>query len=297
MTDRTPPPSPGRLSRHLTSWAPEPVTGHDDLSPGPTGALAATLDVTDSAPPSPGILPPLWHWLHFLEWPPQHELGTDGHPLHGHFLPPLPDRRRMIAGGRAEFHAPLRTGVRTQRHSSLGKVDVKHGSTGEMVFVTVRHELRQENVLHVVEEADFVYRSGEEGRSGTAFARDTTGRAEPPHEPWQSELCPEAPLLFRFSALTANAHRIHYDAPYACDTEGYPGLVVHGPLLVLLMLELARHNAPAQAVRSVGYRLRQPVFAGEHVRAVGAPDSGGKAGLRIATAREPRHATAEVTFA
>ncbi|MEH0421265.1 hypothetical protein [Streptomyces sp. B21-083] len=114
-------------------------------------------------------------------------------------------------------------------------------------------------------------------------------------EPWQLPLHPDPALLFRFSALTANAHRIHYDAPYCRDEEGYPGLVVHGPLLALLMLELARRDALGRRVRSLSYRLRRPVFAGEHLVACGTP-RGDHAELRVATGREEQHATAEVTF-
>lgn len=241
-------------------------------------------------------MPPLWHWLHFLEWPAQRELGADGHPAHGHFLPPLPDRRRMFAGGRAEFTAPLRVGVPARRTSSLAKVEIKRGRTGEMAFVTIRHEIVQEGETRVAEEQDLVYRTGEdEGRSG-GFGLDL-GEAEPADADWQLILRPSPTLLFRYSALTANAHRIHYDEPYVRDVEGYPGLVVHGPLLVQLMLELARREAPEREIHTLSYRLRKPVFVGEQVRALGdVADDGGSAGLRIATRRDERHATAEVTF-
>jgi 3-methylfumaryl-CoA hydratase len=202
----------------------------------------------------------------------------------------------MVAGGRVEVRAPLEIGVAAERTSSLGKVEVKHGSTGEMVFVTVRHDISQNSRVCLVEEHDVVYRSGEDARRQAVLSLDT-GDADASDAAWRLSLRPGPPLLFRFSALTANAHRIHYDAPYARNVEGYPGLVVHGPLLVLLMLELARRNAPDRPVRSLSYRLRRPVFAGEHVLALGEPEALVRANLRIATAREQRHATAEVTFA
>jgi 3-methylfumaryl-CoA hydratase len=274
------------LGAHLENWRPGPVTTRDELLPGPVAALSAVLD----RPATTGPLPPLWHWLYFLDWPSQHELGEDGHPRDGHFLPPIPDRRRMIAGGRLEVRRPLEIGTSAERVSRLGEVAVKQGSTGEMVFVTVRHEISQGPNLCLVEEQDVVYRSGEDERRSAILSLET-GDAPESDAAWQLSLRPDPRLLFRFSALTANAHRIHYDAPYVQDVEGYPGLVVHGPLLVMLMLELVRDRE----VRSLSFRLRRPVFAGEHVQALGDPNEGG-AGLRIATAREERNATAEVTF-
>lgn len=273
------------LGQYLESWRPGPLTKDDDLSPGPARALSSVLD----QPPPERTLPPLWHWLHFLDWPAQRELGEDGHPTEGHFLPPIPDRRRMFAGGRLRVEQPLRLGERAESVSSVADVVVKQGRTGEMAFVTVRSEISQGGRLCVVEEQDIVYRSGEdEGRTFDYDAAD----APPSDAAWQRSIRPDSRLLFRFSALTANAHRIHYDDPYVREVEGYPGLVVHGPLLALLMLELVRDRE----VRTFSFRLRKPVFAGEHVCALGDPGEGGAA-LRVATARDDRHATAEVTFA
>jgi 3-methylfumaryl-CoA hydratase len=284
------------LARYLDAWAPAPVTLGDPVAAAPVAALSQVLDQEAAVAGEGEPLPPLWHWLHFLEWPAQRELGADGHPAHGHFLPPLPDRRRMFAGGRAEFTAPLRVGVPARRTSSLAKVEIKRGRTGEMAFVTVRHEIAQEGETRVTEEQDLVYRVGEGERRSGGFGLDL-GEAEPSDADWQLILRPSPPLLFRYSALTANAHRIHYDEPYVRDVEGYPGLVVHGPLLVQLMLELARREAPEREIHTLSYRLRKPVFAGEQVCALGdVADGGGSAGLRIATRRDERHATAEVTF-
>jgi 3-methylfumaryl-CoA hydratase len=197
----------------------------------------------------------------------------------------------MVAGGRLEVHRPLDLGTPAERVSRLGEVAVKQGSTGEMVFVTVRHEISQGADLCLVEEQDVVYRSGEDERRRAILSLET-GDAPESGAAWQLSARPDPRLLFRFSALTANAHRIHYDTPYVQDVEGYPGLVVHGPLLVLLMLELVRDRQ----VRSLSFRLRRPVFAGEQVQALGDPNEGGGS-LRVATAREERNATAEVTLA
>ncbi|MFE6954829.1 MaoC family dehydratase N-terminal domain-containing protein [Streptomyces sp. NPDC057696] len=284
------------LARYLDAWAPAPVTLDDPVAAAPVAALSQVLDQEAAVAGEGEPLPPLWHWLHFLEWPAQRELGADGHPAHGHFLPPLPDRRRMFAGGRAEFTAPLRVGVPARRTSSLAKVEIKRGRTGEMAFVTVRHEIAQEGETRLTEEQDLVYRVGEDERRSGGFGLDL-GEAGPSDADWQLILCPSPTLLFRYSALTANAHRIHYDEPYVRDVEGYPGLVVHGPLLVQLMLELARREAPEREIHTLSYRLRKPVFAGEQVCALGdVADDGGSAGLRIATRRDERHTTAEVTF-
>ncbi|MGW4287250.1 FAS1-like dehydratase domain-containing protein [Streptomyces sp. NPDC004673] len=289
------PPTPSGLASHVESWSPAPVTEDDVLSPVPAAALSALLDVPETAVRAGDTLPPLWHWLYFLGAPAQRELGDDGHPRHGHFLPPVPDRQRMFAGGRCEVREPLRVGEPVQRTSSLAAVTVKQGGTGELLFVTVRAEYRQRGSARVVEEQDIVYRSG---RAAGAHPATLDALAEPrAEETWLLPLRPDPTLLFRFSALTANAHRIHYDAPYAREVEGYPGLVVHGPLLVLAMLEPLRREDPARQVRSVSYRLRRPAFAGERLLVAGSPAGDGGAALRVATHREERHATAEVTFA
>ncbi|MER6152915.1 FAS1-like dehydratase domain-containing protein [Streptomyces hirsutus] len=281
------------IGPYVKSWSPGTVIEDDVLSAGPIAALSAVLDLPEPVAGPGDPLPQLWHWLHFLQWPAQRDLGDDGHPRHGHFLPPIPQRQRMFAGGRCEVAEPLRVGESTQRISSIGAVTTKQGSTGELLFVTIRSEYLQRGRTCVVEEQDIVYRSGRSaGRHPTAL---DTSAAPDSDEPWQLPLQPDPALLFRFSALTANAHRIHYDAPYAQGEEGYPGLVVHGPLLVLTMLELARRNAPNRLVRSVAYRLRRPAFVGEQLLASGTPSEGGTT-LRIATHREQRHATAEVTF-
>ncbi|MET9908667.1 hypothetical protein ABZZ74_17935 [Streptomyces sp. NPDC006476] len=282
------------LASHVASWTPAPVTDEDALSPAPAAALSALLDLPETAAKSGDALPPLWQWLYFLHWPAQRDLGADGHLRDARFLPPIPDRQRMFAGGRCEITEPLRLGEPAERVSGLGAVTPKQGRSGELLFVTERQEFRQRGRLCLVEEQDIVYRSG---RGATAHPATLDEQAVPEAEgPWQLRLHPGPSFLFRFSALTANAHRIHYDAPYCRAVEGYPSLVVHGPLLALLMLELVRINAPDRRVRSLSYRLHRPAFAGEHLLADGSPTDDG-AGLRVAGPREDRHATAEVTFA
>ena len=286
---------PAPLASYVESWHPEPVTDEDALPPCPAVALSALLDLPDTAAKSGDPLPPLWQWLYFLHWAPQRALGPDGHLRDARFLPPIPERRRMFAGGRCEIAEPLLLGEPAERVSSLAAITPKQGRSGELLFVTERQEFRQNGRTCLVEEQDIVYRSGDGSTPRHPAALDEHASPEPKGS-WQLPLWPDETLLFRFSALTANAHRIHYDTPYCRDVEGYPGLVVHGPLLVLLMLELVRRNRPERQVRSLSYRLHRPAFVGEHLLADGTP-SDGQAELHIATHREARHATAKVIFA
>jgi 3-methylfumaryl-CoA hydratase len=255
------------LGRYLTGWQPQPLTATDALPPEPACALASVLETPEDLVPRE-VLPPLWHWVYFLDWPPHSALGQDGHPTHGRFLPPIPDRRRMFAGGRLTVTQPLQLGRPAERTSWLADVEVKHGRSGEMALVTVHSEYRQGGELRVAEEQDYAYRCGESSTNKSSVERPR--RLPESSAAWQQAFTGDPVRLFRFSALTANAHRIHYDAPYARDVESYPGLVVHGPLLALLMTELARHRCET-TVSTVDYRLRRPVFAGDPVLVTGTP--------------------------
>jgi len=291
---------PGGVLRNVArTWSPSATHSTDPLDAGPSAALSAVLDLPAPAAVTGQQLPPLWHWLHFLRWPMQRELGSDGHPGDGHSLPPIPGRRRMFAGGRLEVHTPLILGVPAQLTSSVGGVEVKEGRSGELLFVTVRGEFRQDGELRVTEEVDLVYRCGGPAPVPSGLTPDTEGMPTA-DAPWQAQWRTDPAMLFRFSALTANAHRIHYDEPYATATEGYPGLVVHGPLLVLSMLELVRREAPTRTVRTLSYRLRKPAFCGEQLLTCGESegrDGDGRMRLRVASCREDAHATAEVSLA
>jgi 3-methylfumaryl-CoA hydratase len=260
------------LADLVADWAPHPVEATDRITPWPAAAFAALLD----QPPPDGDLPPLWHWFSFLEAPAQSALGEDGHPAAGHFLPPIPDRRRMIAGGRVEFLAPLPIGAAVVRHSRLAQVRPTTGRTGEMLFVTLRHRFEVDGEPAVVEEQDVVYRSQPAGAPRTTSAPPPAAPEEPAAEgAWRLRLEPDARMLFRFSALTYNTHRIHYDQEYVTGVEGYPGLVVHGPLLALLLLELPRRFAADRPVAGFEYRLQRPAFAGAPVVADGVPEDDG----------------------
>jgi 3-methylfumaryl-CoA hydratase len=281
------------LAAHLEGWAPEPVEVTGRLDAWPVRAFAGMLDqpVPPHAPGDP--LPPLWHGFHLLDHPAQAELGEDGHPAQGRFLPPMPDRRRMFAGGRLEVREPLRVDEVVTRRSSLVSVTPKSGRSGAMVLVTVRHEFVRDGEAVVVEEQDFAYRSQPAGTArGLAPLQPAPGPEEPAGE-WHLRQDTDPAVLFRFSALTYNTHRIHYDHPYVTGVEGYPGLVVHGPLLALLLLELPRRFAPDRRVTAFSYRLQRPAFAGSPVVANGAPEgqlTAGAPGL-------PASATGTVTLA
>jgi 3-methylfumaryl-CoA hydratase len=256
------------LAAHLTGWAPEPVETTARLDAWPALAFAALLDQPAPVAGSGDPLPPLWHGFHLLDHPAQADVGDDGHPAHGRFLPPLPHRRRMFAGGRLEVRDPLRVDDVVTRRSSLVSATPKNGRSGAMVFVTMRHEFRRDGELAVVEEQDFAYRSQEAGTArGLSAAPPAAADAE--RGSWHLRVDPDEAMLFRFSALTYNTHRIHYDHPYVTGVEGYPGLVVHGPLLALLLLELPRRFAPERPVAGFSYRLLRPAFAGTPVVADG----------------------------
>ncbi len=257
----------------------------------PSEAFADLLDQPSPVTGAGDPLPPMWHGFHLLAHPAQAELGDDGHPARGAFLPPLPDRRRMFAGGRLEMREPLRVGDDVTRRSSLVAVTPKAGRSGAMVLVTERHEYHRGGMLALVEERDFAYRSQPAGAARQPAAPAATGAVA--EAPWLLGLEPDAATLFRFSALTYNTHRIHYDHPYVTAVEGYPGLVVHGPLLALLLLELPRRFAPDRAVTSFSYRLRTPAFAGTPIVAMGDANGASSAGVPGA----PESITGEVTFA
>jgi 3-methylfumaryl-CoA hydratase len=262
------------LADALQHWRPGTAQLSRRVDPWPAAAFA---DLIGAEPPrlDPGDpLPPLWHWFYLLDHPAQADIGADGHPVGGPFLPPIPGRRRMFAGGRLRLDAPIGIGAELSSRSTVADVSVKSGRSGDLAFVTVRHELTADGDPVGTEEQDIVYRSEPDGapprvpRPGTVTPEP--GAPKPAGE-WRSELATDPVLLFRFSALTYNGHRIHYDRPYATQAEGYPDLVVHGPLLALLALELPRIHASAQPVRSFAYRLVRPAFLPARLLAIGRP--------------------------
>jgi 3-methylfumaryl-CoA hydratase len=244
--------------QELSKWVGRSRTMEDLAAPFPLRALSATLDEADPDPKAGDPLPPLWHWLYFLEAAPMTKVGSDGHAERGDFLPAVPLPRRMWAGSRFAFEGePLRVGDTIRRLSTIKSVEPKTGSSGSMVFVTVEHTVLGPHGKSLVEEHDIVYREaakpGESQRQPKPAPADAT---------WTRKVVPSPVLLFRFSALTFNGHRIHYDYPYVTGTEGYPGLIVHGPLLGLLQIELARRSNAGRTPQSFEFRALSPVYAG-----------------------------------
>jgi 3-methylfumaryl-CoA hydratase len=256
----------------LDGWAPEPAHVTETVCAEPAVALAGLFD-TEPPVTGPGdALPPLWHWLYFLDRPAQHDLGPDGHPAAGRFMPPVPQRRRMFAGGRVRYDHHVRCGDEITRRSELAGWKIRPGRTGELLFVTVRSTFSRGGTAVATEEQDFIYRSGPPAGPARPARPATAGPAPEEPAPWLLRMTADPVLLFRFSALTYNAHRIHYDEPYATGVEGHRGLVVHGPLLALLCLELPRRHRPGPPVTRVSFRASATLFAGQPFTVTGAPD-------------------------
>lgn len=251
--------SPSTDINFLRQWIGRRETDAHWLTPFSAQAMFATLGER-SSPVAGDELPPLWHWLyfHFLPAAPRDEIGHDGHPKRGGFLPPVTLPRRMFAGARFEFHAPLHIGEQAERHSEVRDVTLKSGRSGEMVFVTVRQEIHGAAGLAISEEQDIVYREPPLSGGGDApgGARTETARPCESRKPW----CADEVMLFRYSALTFNGHRIHYDRSYAVNEEGYPDLVVQGPLTATLLAWRARELSPARRMAKFQFRAMSPLF-------------------------------------
>jgi 3-methylfumaryl-CoA hydratase len=239
---------------HLRSWIGKQETLHDQVTRFPIAALSATLDRDDPPPAAGDPLPPLWHWLYFLPTARQSILGPDGHPARGGFLPPVPLPRRMWAGGRFTFHQPLRVDDPITRASTVQDVTIKQGRNGALCFVLVKHEVSGPNGLALTEEHDIVYRDNPQPDEAPAAPKPVRTDAI-----WHRDIHPTDPLLFRYSALTFNSHRIHYDRRYVTETEGYPGLIVHGPLIATLLIDLLRRNTD-RPVATFRFRAVSPLF-------------------------------------
>jgi 3-methylfumaryl-CoA hydratase len=262
--------SPETLA-HLQSWQGRTETLQDEASAAPVRGLSATLDRDDPPPGRGDELPPLAHWLYFLPQARQGDLGPDGHPRRGGFLPPVPLPRRMWAGGRLQWLQPLRVGDALRRESRIVSVTHKSGRSGDLVFVVVRHEVHTGRGLALTEEHDIVYRP-----LGKASDPQPAPRRADAGAPWQREIVPDDVLLFRYSALTFNGHRIHYDRKYVTEVEGYPGLVVHGPLIATLLVDLVRRQAPDARIAGFSFKAVRPTFDLHPFRVNGRPSADGK---------------------
>jgi 3-methylfumaryl-CoA hydratase len=239
---------------YLQQWTGRTEEVRDQVTLTPMAALGALLDRDEPSAAAGDDLSPLWHWLYFLPVHRQSMVGSDGHPKRGGFLPPVDLPRRMWAGSQLEFLRPLKAGSAITRLSRIESVAHKQGRTGDLVFVKVKHEVGDVAGVAIVERQDIVYRD-----HPAASEKPASPQAAPAGAEWAREVVPDPVLLFRYSALTLNGHRIHYDRPYATGEEGYEGLVVHGPLLATLLMDSLRSELPGARVRSFSFRAIKPV--------------------------------------
>ena len=283
----------GETVNDYSAWVGRAEESRDRVTSGPLDRLSATLDRDDPPAREGDAVPPLGHWLFFLPDARQSEIGPDGHPKRGGFLPPVHELpRRMWAGSRISFAGEIRVGDAIVRRSVIKSVHRKKGASGPLVFVTVRHEIgRDGETPAIVDEHDIVYR----GLQAPAV-KPSTQKAEP--AAWRRELVPDAVQLFRYSALTFNGHRIHYDRDYVAREEGYPGLVVHGPLIATLLVDLIRRNAPTARLREFSFRAVSPLFDGNRMSVNATPpDAGGLVKLWAANADDNLAMSAEARLA
>jgi len=240
---------------YLGQWIGNRETCGETISVEPLQRMRAMFDNTPKAMIDGEQVPPLWHWAYFLNPVRASELGRDGHATQGDFMPPIPLPRRMWAGSELTFSAPLRVGETARRESTIRDIRLKQGRTGKLCFVEVEHAILVGDELKLTEIHNVVYRD---------IKKPGDDKTQPPEAPvdalWTRELKPDSTLLFRYSALTFNGHRIHYDLDYCQQEEGYPGLVVHGPLTATLLIQMARHQNPGKPIERCEFRAYSPLF-------------------------------------
>lgn len=250
---------------HLRQWMGKQESDTDQLSVRHARLMAATLGLDQESIRAGAPLPALWHWTYFLEGLPPDQLGPDGHPARGGFLPPVPLPNRMWAGGDVVFHAPLPLGATVEKRSRIASVEHKHGRSGDLVFVAVLHEILRDGNVAVTETHDIVYKQA-------GVAPQTAAPMNMPAPAYSKRIRPDSTMLMRYSALTFNGHRIHYDADYCRQVEGYPNLVIHGPLCATLLAGTAQ-EAGGRPIRQFRYRGVRPNLLGAeltlHVAQVG----------------------------
>lgn len=244
-----------------SAWVGRKETREDVATAAPLAGLAALLD-HDVSPWVPGTVPPLAHWLYFLPTARQSVIGEDGHPRRdgAGLLPPVPLPRRMWAGSRIDFLSPVAVGAALTRVTTIDAIKPKRGASGELLFVTLRHDIAADGVAVIREEQDIVFREPAPATSAPATVPVMPQEPEPAET--VRSLSPDPVLLFRYSALTFNAHRIHYDRDYARDVEGYSGLVVHGPLIATLLMDHFLRTAPGAIPRRFSFRAEAPLIDG-----------------------------------
>ena len=258
-------------------WIGKSESTTDELTLSPLNAMAATMDknLTNFQPGDK--IPDLWHWLFFLEPAPQAKIAKDGHPKRGEFLPPIPLPRRMWAGSRFDFIRPLRAGERVERNSIIKNVEIKEGRSGVLAFVSVLHEISDDTGIALSEEHNIVYRDNPSSKPSSPFTKKAPNNSD-----YSRYITPDPVFLFRYSALTFNGHRIHYDREYVTKEEGYPGLIVHGPLLATLLIDSFAEQQPKFKITKFNFKAIHPVFDLHPFKVCGLnPNSENKASLWI----------------
>jgi len=252
-----------------SQWIGRAQQSVDWITPSRVAAWNATLDRACELPHDGDAAPLGFHWTLAPQLARESELGPDGHPRRGGFLPPIPLPRRLWAGSRIAFHQPLCVGERVERESIITAVNEKQGRSSALVFVSVRHRFTSDAGVALEEEQDLVYREPPAPATRTTEAIADASRVDDAF--WQRTVHPTETLLFRYSALTFNGHRIHYDRRYATEVEGYAGLVVHGPLIATLLLELIQTHVPAERIERFQFRAMRPTFDTSDFSVCGAP--------------------------
>lgn len=280
------------MSGTFDAWIGRSEEVTDTISSRQARQVAATLGDTcaGDATHDGANLPPLWHWIGWSYDTPMSGLGPDGHTARGGFLPPVLLERRMWAGGRLNFHAPLQIGVPMRRRSEILKISEKSGGAGDMVFVTVGHQIFGAQGLAISEEQDIVYAAMPKSYAPPAPI------AAPRTFIWAENPVMDSVRLFRFSALTFNGHRIHYDLPYAMDVEKYPGLIVHGPLQAMLLMEAGRRQNGLAVPASYRFRGVRPLFHFNALRLMAQDRVGDAQALCTATEDEMTCMQADITW-
>jgi 3-methylfumaryl-CoA hydratase len=266
--------------QNWNEWIGRSQVTTDVASHSPVQRLAATLnrdwDVFSPANASSLVLPPLSHWLYFLPSELQIQLGADGHAkkgASGGIMPPIDLPRRMWAGSQLQFHREIPLGGTIERTSRIASIVSKTGKTGQLVFVKVTHEIRCAGELAITDCHDIVYREAISNKASSDFSSNLAMASAPSNEQFARQIVPDATLLFRYSALTFNGHRIHYDYPYVTEVEGYPGLIVHGPLIATLLLDELRIRHPNARIASYEFKAISPLFHHQSFEVCGRVDA------------------------
>ena len=258
----------------LKDWIGKSDTAEERAGAFRMQGLAALLD-KKAVPQEGDPVNPMGHWCYFTPRVPATEIGKDGHPARGGFMPPVPLPRRMFGGFRATHYRPLIIGEMVQREARITDVQIKQGSTGTLVICTVRNSFRGENGIAIEEDHDYIYRDNPSTNANDSSGGSGKTPAAPNDHAWSKKITPDPVMLFRYSAVTFNGHRIHYDRKYVTEVEGYPALIVHGPLIATLLLELALENNPGRTVHKFDFQARAPLFDDAPFTVAGKPTEDG----------------------